>query len=107
MYLENKDKNIIDNILDDSAEDEDLDFYLDDKKILSAKSRLFCDERYNIYIDLVKKVKENNRSNISKYIFFYYTSYNLRLYMYSMIYCSIIVILIKNLFYKKNAISTR
>lgn len=75
-------------------------YYENEGDIILQKGRFLCEERYNIYMHLVKKIKENNKEGISRYVFYNNTIKNTRIYICLFLYSSIILILIKKLFYK-------
>lgn len=81
----------------DTISDNQKVYYENEEDIILQKGRFLCEERYNVYLDLVKKIKENNREHISKYVFYHNTIYNTRIYIYLALYSSLILILIKTI----------
>lgn len=66
-----------------------------EKDIILNKSKFLYSERCYIYSILIKKINENNRIHMSKYIFYYSTINNIRIYLYITFYSILMLIIIK------------
>lgn len=87
-------------IIDNNNSISDNIYFENENDIIFNKGKFLCSERYNVYSNLVKKVKEKSKTSISKYIFYYNTINNIKIYIYTIVYSTLILILIKKLIYK-------
>lgn len=99
--LDNKDNIYLNNIDINNDFNNSIDannmILTNEKDIIINKSKFLYSERYYIYSILVKKINENNRIYMSKYIFYYSTINNIRIYLCITFYSILTLIILKKL----------